>query len=273
MGRLHELLDAQAYRLAHWRVAADEINYRRLDINDLAGVRSELPEVFEDVHRELFRLIHRGCVHGLRIDHPDGCAIRACISKLQARAALRTPAPGRSSSWSRRYWRRMSTCPTSGQSMARPATSLPMSSTDCSSIRGSRTLQPDLFGVHWRACKLRQHAVQCQEARAVGDAVVRACAACRAIAVGRAELARDARFHAEHPAFRAGFGDRRISPSIAPTSSPAMSDQDRRHVKQAVKCKREASRQIDPSVFEFIHDVLLHDDSPHAAAFVHASSR
>ena len=223
LGRLHELLDAQAYRLAHWRVA-DEINYRRFfDINDLAGVRSELPEVFEDVHRELFRLIHRGCVHGLRIDHPDGCAIRACISKLQARAGARTPAPGRSSSWSRRYWRRMSTCPTSGQSMARPATSLPMSSTDCSSIR----LQPNASARSIREFT-GEHASYDSMLFSAKKLVlsempfVRVCAACRATAVGRAELARDARFHAEHPAFRAGFGDRRISPSIAPTSSPAM---------------------------------------------------
>jgi (1->4)-alpha-D-glucan 1-alpha-D-glucosylmutase len=70
---LHELLEAQAFRLAYWRVASDEINYRRFfDINDLAGLRTENPEVFEATHRLIFEMIGRGDVHGLRIDHPDG---------------------------------------------------------------------------------------------------------------------------------------------------------------------------------------------------------
>lgn len=70
---LHELLDNQAYRLAYWRVAADEINYRRFfNINSLAGIRVEEPGVFDDVHRLVFDLIRDGLVDGLRIDHPDG---------------------------------------------------------------------------------------------------------------------------------------------------------------------------------------------------------
>ena len=73
--RLHRLLETQAYRLAHWVVAADDINYRRFfDINDLAGVRMENPEVFEATHRLIAELIGAGRVHGLRIDHPDGLA-------------------------------------------------------------------------------------------------------------------------------------------------------------------------------------------------------
>jgi (1->4)-alpha-D-glucan 1-alpha-D-glucosylmutase len=70
---LHELLEAQPYRLASWRTAADEINYRRFfDINTLAGVRVEDPEVFEAIHALLQTLIGDGFVTGLRIDHPDG---------------------------------------------------------------------------------------------------------------------------------------------------------------------------------------------------------
>lgn len=70
---LHRLLEAQSYRLAFWRVAADEINYRRFfDINDLAGLRIELPELLERTHQLVFRLIAEGKVHGLRIDHVDG---------------------------------------------------------------------------------------------------------------------------------------------------------------------------------------------------------
>ena len=71
--RLHRLLDAQAYRLAFWRVATEEINYRRFfNINDLAGLRMELPQLFEETHRPVFAMIERGEVQGLRIDHIDG---------------------------------------------------------------------------------------------------------------------------------------------------------------------------------------------------------
>jgi (1->4)-alpha-D-glucan 1-alpha-D-glucosylmutase len=70
---LAELLDAQAYRLAHWRVAGEEINYRRFfDINSLAAIRMEDERVFADTHRLVFQLIRDGQVTGLRIDHPDG---------------------------------------------------------------------------------------------------------------------------------------------------------------------------------------------------------
>src|SRR5215471_12103116 len=63
----------QAYRIAYWRVAAEEINYRRFfNINELAGLRMELPELFERTHRLVFKLIERGEVQGLRIDHIDG---------------------------------------------------------------------------------------------------------------------------------------------------------------------------------------------------------
>jgi (1->4)-alpha-D-glucan 1-alpha-D-glucosylmutase len=70
---LHDLLEAQAYRLAYWQTASHEINYRRFfDINDLGGVRIELPAVFRAVHRFIATLIGRGAVDGLRIDHSDG---------------------------------------------------------------------------------------------------------------------------------------------------------------------------------------------------------
>jgi (1->4)-alpha-D-glucan 1-alpha-D-glucosylmutase len=70
---LHELLELQAYRLAYWRVASDEINYRRFfDINELAALRMENEAAFEATHRFVFQLVRQGAVHGLRIDHPDG---------------------------------------------------------------------------------------------------------------------------------------------------------------------------------------------------------
>jgi (1->4)-alpha-D-glucan 1-alpha-D-glucosylmutase len=71
---LHRLLEKQHYRLAYWRVASDEINYRRFfEITDLAGLRIEDPEVFEATHALAARLAQRG-IDGVRIDHPDGLA-------------------------------------------------------------------------------------------------------------------------------------------------------------------------------------------------------
>lgn len=70
---LDRLLDAQVYRLSHWKAAADEINYRRFfDVNDLAAVCMETPEVFDKSHRLVFDLLVTGDVDGLRVDHIDG---------------------------------------------------------------------------------------------------------------------------------------------------------------------------------------------------------
>jgi len=86
---LDELLNAQSYRLAYWRVAAEEINYRRFfDVNDLAAIRVELPKVFDAVHRLLLDLVGSRAVTGIRIDHPDGLYLpREYFEKLQQRCA------------------------------------------------------------------------------------------------------------------------------------------------------------------------------------------
>src|SRR5579885_2022859 len=67
---LDELLNEQSYRLSFWRVASDEINYRRFfDVNDLAALSMEKREVFEAAHALVLRLVQEGKVTGLRIDH------------------------------------------------------------------------------------------------------------------------------------------------------------------------------------------------------------
>lgn len=71
--RLHALLDSQAFRLASWRVASDEINYRRFfDVNGLAALRMENGAVFDATHGFVLELAADGLIGGLRIDHPDG---------------------------------------------------------------------------------------------------------------------------------------------------------------------------------------------------------
>ena len=92
---LHELLEHQAWYLANWRVASDEINYRRFfDVNELAGLRMENPIVFEATHRRVMALIAQGEVQGLRIDHPDGLYDPAgYFRQLQARVSAPQPVP------------------------------------------------------------------------------------------------------------------------------------------------------------------------------------
>jgi (1->4)-alpha-D-glucan 1-alpha-D-glucosylmutase len=100
---LDDLLNEQAYRLSHWQVATDEINYRRFfDINELGAIRMEDPRVFEETHRLILRLIREAKVTGLRVDHPDGlynpaeyfyrlqrsCFIQLCLRGIEVEDEL-----------------------------------------------------------------------------------------------------------------------------------------------------------------------------------------
>ncbi len=85
---LDRLLRDQCYRLAFWRVATEEINYRRFfDVNTLAAIRMETDEVFEAAHALVFRLIEEGRLDGLRLDHVDGLYDPAAyLEKLRTRS-------------------------------------------------------------------------------------------------------------------------------------------------------------------------------------------
>ena len=123
---LHELLEAQAYRLAYWRTASHEINYRRFfDVNTLAGLRVEEPDVFEATHALLGQLLGRRQRAGrsrrssgrpLR----SGAATSTMLQELAARVDRRTPS--RPTSSRRRSCRAASGCRPAGRSTARPAT-------------------------------------------------------------------------------------------------------------------------------------------------------
>ncbi len=121
--RLHALIQEQYWRIAHFRVAADDINYRRFfNINDLAGLRIELPEVFDHIHRLAFRLLAAGAVDGLRIDHVDGL-----LDPNGYLHRLRAEAPRQDSIWpSKRYWRATRRCARNGRWQAPPATTSPV---------------------------------------------------------------------------------------------------------------------------------------------------
>ncbi|MGE0827625.1 MAG: malto-oligosyltrehalose synthase [Candidatus Binatia bacterium] len=95
---LDALLADQGYRLAYWRVAAEEINYRRFfDINELAAIRTEDRTVFAATHQLVLRLVADGIVTGLRIDHVDGLYDPAgYLRRLQQAAAIALRTPGQS---------------------------------------------------------------------------------------------------------------------------------------------------------------------------------
>ena len=87
--RLHELLEAQHYRLAWWRCAPDQINWRRFfEISELVGVRVEEEEVFDAVHALVLRLYGAGLIDGVRVDHIDGLAQPGAYAR-RLRTALR----------------------------------------------------------------------------------------------------------------------------------------------------------------------------------------
>jgi (1->4)-alpha-D-glucan 1-alpha-D-glucosylmutase len=87
--RLHELLERQNYRLAWWRTAPEEINWRRFfEVSELAGVCVERPAVFDAVHERVLRLYEEGWIDGVRVDHVDGLADPIAYCR-QLRAALR----------------------------------------------------------------------------------------------------------------------------------------------------------------------------------------
>jgi (1->4)-alpha-D-glucan 1-alpha-D-glucosylmutase len=99
LDRLDALISEQPYRLSYWRVAAEEINYRRFfDVNSLAAIRVELPEVFEATHRLLLELFADGSLDGVRIDHIDGLARPAQYLET-LRQKITEATSGKTSGW------------------------------------------------------------------------------------------------------------------------------------------------------------------------------
>ena len=93
--RLDRLLREQSYRLASWRIASEEINYRRFfDVNSLAALKMEEPAVFEQAHALLFQLLSEGRIQALRLDHTDGLYDpTGYFETLQRRFTPPTPSP------------------------------------------------------------------------------------------------------------------------------------------------------------------------------------
>lgn len=98
VAQLETVLARQHYELRFWRDEQAELNYRRFfAVSTLAGVRVEVPEVFDRTHAEILRWVREGLVDGLRVDHPDGLvdpgAYLARLAAATADAAEQAPAP------------------------------------------------------------------------------------------------------------------------------------------------------------------------------------
>ena len=122
-GRLDRILEEQAYRLAFWRTALEEINYRRFfDVTGLVSLRMEDEGVFDAVHGLVFKLVRAGRVTGLRIDHIDGLQDpRTYLCRLQERLS----GGGRNFYIiAEKSWRRTRNCQRTGLFAEPPATTI-----------------------------------------------------------------------------------------------------------------------------------------------------
>ncbi len=277
--RLHELLEAQAYRLAYWRVAFDEINYRRFfDVNDLAALRMENAAVFEATHAFILDLAAAGKIDGLRIDHPDGLydpgryfealqeRYRQCVAELGAPRAESVP----STSWWRRSPPATSGCrrrwPVSGTTGYRFANIVngvlvgrqarrPASTGRGAPSSATRRSDFDTRGLPQQA---RDHARRARR---------RAHRAHPPRAAHRPRRPPYARLHASTSCAAPSRRSSPASPSTGPTYREAgATAQDRRYIDWAVTRARRESRLADPSVFDFLHGLLLAEPPAGASA-------
>ncbi len=86
--RFDALMSKQNFRLAFWKVAAEELNYRRFfTVSDLICIRVEYERVFEETHSFILGYVERGLINGLRVDHIDGLFDPAgYLNRLRRRA-------------------------------------------------------------------------------------------------------------------------------------------------------------------------------------------
>ncbi len=231
---LHELLQLQGYRLAYWRVASDDINYRRFfDINDLAAVRVEEPAVFEATHRFVLDLVKAGKVDGLRVDHPDGLFD-----------------PGQ-------YFRRLpddwAVHGTTGYRFANLANGLFVDST--AERRMTRVyetfagISDDFEDIAYRAKKLIMRTALSSELNVLATRLTRIAAASRETCDFTLNGLRAALVEvvACFPVYRSYVNGNHLSVD------------DRRHIGWALAVARKRSPVADPGIFDFIHGVLTTD--------------
>ncbi|MEO8310084.1 MAG: malto-oligosyltrehalose synthase [Caldimonas sp.] len=266
---LHALLEAQAWRLAFWRVAGDEINYRRFfDINSLAALRMESRAVFEATQGLALELTASGVADGLRIDHPDGLRDPAgYFLRLQQgharRAGLALPeAPGARPAWP--LYLVVEKIAASHEDV--PASWAVHGSTGYrfASLVNGLFVDPAAearFDRIWRA--FTGDPLPFEEHAYAGKRAVMRSALASELTVLASELLRIAR--ADRRTRDHTFNSLRDALAEVTASLPvyrtyivaAPSPQDRRYIEWAVAQARRRSRAADPSVFDFVRRTML----------------
>ena len=265
--RLHELLEAQPYRLAYWRTAGHEINYRRFfDVNGLAGLHMEDPEVFAATHSLILGLLHEGSISGLRLDHVDGLFDPAGYLERLREAATR-PASASSAAPAAPYVV-VEKILSAGEPLA---TGWPIDGTtgydflndanglfvDPRSLRAMLrvyrrfTGRRDAFAeVAYTSKKLIMSASMASELNVLAGALNRLSEQDRHTRDFTLTSLRDAleEVVACFPIYRT---------YVTPTSR---TEGDRRHVETAVRLARWRNPTMEPSIFEFIRRLLLVED-------------
>ena len=85
---LNAVIQRQYYAVHSWKLAGELVNYRRFfDVSTLVGLSTERPEVFKAIHNRFRKMIERGEIDGLRVDHPDGLRDPLEYLRTAARAA------------------------------------------------------------------------------------------------------------------------------------------------------------------------------------------
>ena len=255
--RLDALIARQHWRLAHFRVAGDDINYRRFfDVNDLARIRMELPEVFDHAHERVFGWIAEGVIDGLRIDHVDGLLDpkRYCLD-LRAKA----PRPiylvvekilarheDLREDWEVDGATGYEVAGLIGGLLIDPAGEAPLTRS-YEDFTDRREAFPDIV----RACKLR---IMEHELASEVNALAREVAAVARSNPRTADFTRNLlqralkEIIAAFPVYRSY-----VDENAAPTEA------DRRDIDWAVARARRLGGAIDPSVFDFLHGILTCD--------------
>ena len=258
---LHELIKAQAFRLANWRVAADDINYRRFfDINDLAGIRMESETVFEATHRLVLRLMAEGKVDGLRLDHPDGLYDPAqYFERLKRSIALATKSDNgvhyvvieKILIGSERLPAGWAVCGTTGYDFANLVNGLfvePAAVVRFERIYRNFTNEQIYFeDLAYRCRKLIMRVALASELNLLANHLTRIALSKRRTCDFTLNSLRDALTEvvASFPVYRTY-----VSPS-------GVSEEDARYIRLAIASSKWRSPAADTSIFDFISDVLL----------------
>jgi len=258
---LHELIKAQAYRLANWRVAADDINYRRFfDTNDLAGIRMESETVFEATHRLVLRLMAEGKVNGLRLDHPDGLYDPAqYFERLKRSIALATKSENGTHYvaiekiliGSEQLPAGWAVCGTTGYDFANLVNGLfvePAAVVPLERIYRNFTNEQIYFDdLAYRCRKLIMRVALASELNLLANHLTRIALSKRRTCDFTLNSLRDALTEvvASFPVYRTY-----VSPS-------GVSEEDTRYIRLAIASSKWRSPAADTSIFDFISDVLL----------------